>query len=107
MFLYCSYSVLYQFGNQEFETSKEIKSFVTESFGVTFDLYSKINVKKNANVHPIFGYLLKSDVNQNQKIKWNFDGKFVVDGTGKVIARFTNKDDLSAIDQFVGEKIQK
>ena len=60
-------SVHDQFKNQEFETSKETKSFVTKTYGVTFDMYSAINVEQNANVRPIFGFLVQSDANSKQK----------------------------------------
>ena len=94
---------LSQFANEEFECNKDTKKFVTENYGVTFDMFSKVNVKKGTDIHPIFTYLIQSDVNGNREIKWNFDGKFVLDRNGKVIARFTNKDDLSDLDKFIAK----
>lgn len=44
-----------QFGGQEPGTEAEIKEFV-KKFGVTFDMFSKINVNGSGE-HPLYTYL--------------------------------------------------
>ena len=78
-----------QFGNQEPKNNKEIEIFARQ-FGVTFDLYSKINVN-GVGASPLYKYL-KSHRNTpgllTNDIKWNFT-KFLVDKTGQPIKRFS------------------
>ena len=66
-------------------------------------MYSKVEVTGD-NIDPFFAYLVGSDANKNTPIEWNFDGKFLVDTTGKVIKRFTNSVPLADIDAFIGTK---
>lgn len=73
-----------QFGGQEPGTEKEIKKFCSLNFGVTFPMFSKINVNGEEQ-HPLYSYLKAETV--NEPIKWNFE-KFLVDKNGKVIDRF-------------------
>jgi len=76
-----------QFGSQEPWPEPEIKAFVTEKFGVKFDMFSKINVNGN-DAHPLFKYLkqeLKGTL--GDFIKWNFS-KFLVDKNGKPVKRY-------------------
>ena len=95
---------LFQFANEEFDCNEDTKTFVTENYGVTFDMFSKVNVKRGTDIHPLFTYLIQSKVNGNRKIAWNFDGKFIVDRNGRVIARFTNKDGLSDLEKFIAKQ---
>ena len=70
------------FGGQEPGTSAEIKTFCTRNYNVTFPLYGKVPVK-GASKTPLYEYLTQT----GGEVKWNFT-KFLVDGNGKVIARF-------------------
>jgi glutathione peroxidase len=75
------------FGAQEPGTNKEIKTFCTRNYSVTFPMYSKISVK-GADQAPLYGYLTKeTGAGIAGDIKWNFT-KFLVDRDGKVIQRF-------------------
>ena len=77
-----------QFLGQEPGTEEEIKNFCSSSFGVTFDMFSKIDVN-GANTDPLYKYL-KSEAGGAlgvDAIKWNFT-KFLVDRNGKVIRRY-------------------
>jgi len=47
-----------QFGKQEPLSEAKIKLFVTEKYGVTFPMFSKIDVN-GKNAHPIFQFLRK------------------------------------------------
>jgi glutathione peroxidase len=74
------------FGAQEPGTNEEIKTFCTRNYNVTFPLYSKISVSGEDKT-PLYKYLTDAT---SGEIKWNFT-KFLVDGDGKVIARFEPK----------------
>jgi glutathione peroxidase len=76
-----------QFGHQEPGSDKEIKSFCEVNYGVTFPLFSKIEVN-GPNTHPVFKFL-KSEKGGllGDNIKWNFT-KFLVDRDGNVIDRY-------------------
>lgn len=87
-----------QFGAQEPGTESEIKSFCETSFGVTFPLFSKIDVN-GKNAHPLYEYLKKEEkgILGTEMIKWNFT-KFLVDPSGNVVKRFasnTKPEDLT------------
>ena len=71
-------------------TAEEIRAFCTTKFGTTFPLFAKISVK-GEGIHPLYRYLttlpgLEGDVT------WNFN-KFLVDPSGRVVARFGSKVD--------------
>ena len=77
-----------QFGNQEPGTEKEISEGCLINYGVTFPMFSKVDVN-GENSHPIFKYLkneLKGFLGKN--IKWNFT-KFLIDKEGKPFKRFS------------------
>jgi glutathione peroxidase len=76
-----------QFGHQEPGTDKEIKSFCELNYGVSFPLFSKIEVN-GENAHPVFKFLKsKKGGLLGDGIKWNFT-KFLVDKEGMVIDRY-------------------
>jgi len=104
-----------QFAEQEPGNNKDIKDFCQLNYGVTFDLFSKIDVR-GEEVHPIFKYLseekafngfnldnpsgkmLDGYLNDNfphflegNSIKWNFT-KFLIDRQGNVVKRFEPTD---------------
>jgi glutathione peroxidase len=75
-----------QFGGQEPGSAKDIAVFCEANYDVTFPMFDKIDVN-GANAHPLYNHLKgeKSGL-LGAAIKWNFT-KFVVDRTGKVVAR--------------------
>lgn len=76
-----------QFGNQEFDEDTEIASFCEKNFGVTFPMFSKVDVN-GADAHPVFKWLRKEAKGAlGSKVRWNFT-KFLVGRDGKVIKRF-------------------
>lgn len=76
-----------QFGNQDPGTDEEITHFCKSNYGVTFPMFSKIDVK-GENAHPLFSYLTNEAGGMlNKQIKWNFT-KFLIDQNGKVINRY-------------------
>ena len=72
------------FGGQEPGSSKEIKTFCSTKFGVTFPLFAKITVK-GPSKHPLYAMLSQSP--PAGEVKWNF-AKFLVGKDGSVIARY-------------------
>lgn len=79
------------FGGQEPGSNAEIKRFCSENYNVEFPMFAKISVLGD-DIHPLYRYLTGKDTNPGfaGDIRWNFD-KFLVDKTGRVIARFSPK----------------
>ncbi|GGM34077.1 glutathione peroxidase [Paraliobacillus quinghaiensis] len=79
-----------QFMNQEPGTDDDIQEFCQLNYGVTFPMFSKIDVN-GKSAHPLFRYLTKEAPGMlTDQVKWNFT-KFLVDKDGKVIKRFAPK----------------
>ncbi|HEY0888488.1 MAG TPA: glutathione peroxidase [Nocardioides sp.] len=78
-----------QFMGQEPGTSEEIAEFCSATYGVTFPMTEKIEVNGEGR-HPIYAELTQvADENGTAgDVQWNFE-KFLVDGDGKVVARFS------------------
>ncbi|MFK8044361.1 MAG: glutathione peroxidase [Crocinitomicaceae bacterium] len=78
-----------QFGGQEPGTEKEIQTGCLVNYGVSFQMFSKVDVN-GKNEDPIFTYLKdKKGGILGKNIKWNFT-KFLVDRTGKVVKRYAS-----------------
>ena len=77
-----------QFGAQEPGNENEIKSFCELNYGVTFPLFSKIEVN-GKNAHPLYAYLKEQEkgILGTEGIKWNFT-KFLIDREGNIIERY-------------------
>ena len=75
-----------QFGGQEPGSEAEIKEFCSTKFGVSFPMYSKIDVN-GPNRHPIYNDIIGENGPLKGNIKWNF-GKILVGKDGKPIDRF-------------------
>lgn len=77
-----------QFGKQEPGGAKEIVEGCLINYGVTFPMFSKIEVNGD-NTHPIYKYL-KSELKGTfgNRIKWNFT-KFLIDKDGTPYKRFS------------------
>lgn len=80
-----------QFANQDPASNEEIQEFCQLNYGVTFKIFSKIDVN-GSNAHPLYNFLKKEKKGLfGSAIKWNFT-KFVIDKNGNVIQRFAPKD---------------
>jgi len=114
-----------QFANQAPGDENEIHQFCTLKFGTEFPQFAKIEVN-GEGADPLFAYLstekpfegfgkgiknaaLNKFADMNNKkfgdkayIKWNFT-KFLVDRTGKVIARFEPTVDMADVRKAVEE----
>ena len=79
-----------QFNEQEPGTAAEIRKFCEKNYGVSFQMFDKIDVNgKDAN--PLYVYLKDAAPdNKGAAIKWNFS-KFLVDRKGNVVKRFDSK----------------
>jgi glutathione peroxidase len=115
-----------QFGNQAPESTEEIISFCDATFGITFPIFSKIEVNGD-NASPLFTYLKSQkgfagfdpehpltammesflsrtapDYEQSSDIKWNFT-KFLIDRSGNVVERFEPTADLDEVKHKIVE----
>ncbi len=78
-----------QFLTQEPGTEKDIQEFCSLTYGVKFDMFSKVDVNGD-NTHQLYKYLKENSSGflGTDIIKWNFT-KFLVDKTGKVVQRYS------------------
>ncbi len=76
------------FMKQEPGDNAKIKAFCTDTYKVTFPMFSKIVVKGD-NQAPLYKYLTdkKTDPKFGGDIDWNF-AKFLINRQGEVVARF-------------------
>jgi glutathione peroxidase len=81
-----------QFGAQEPGAATEIESFCQVNYGVSFPMFSKIDVN-GAEAHPLYQFLKgeKPGLLGTEAIKWNFT-KFLVNREGQVIKRYAPTD---------------
>ncbi|WP_104522700.1 glutathione peroxidase [Blastococcus atacamensis] len=77
-----------QFMGQEPGTAEEIEQFCSATYGVTFPMTEKVDVN-GADAHPLFQQLTAvPDLDGAAgDVSWNFE-KWVVSGSGDVVARF-------------------
>lgn len=76
-----------QFNNQDPGSNDEIANFCERNYGVTFQMFSKVDVK-GEHCHPLFVYLTQQAKGMlTKQIKWNFT-KFLVNKQGEVIDRY-------------------
>jgi len=76
-----------QFAGQELDDSEEILEICKVNFGVTFDIFKKIDVN-GKTADPLFVFLRKKTKGLfGNSIKWNFT-KFLIDRQGNSIKRF-------------------
>jgi glutathione peroxidase len=77
-----------QFGGQEPGSPEEIAEFCSASYGVTFPMTEKVEVNGPGR-HELYDELVPvaDDEGRAGDISWNFE-KFLVDGDGKVVARY-------------------
>ena len=87
-----------QFAGQEPGSDADVKAFCTTSYGVTFPMFSKIDVNGTGKA-PLYAWLTEQAAQPDGPgdIKWNF-AKFLVDRRGNVVARFDPKTSPAAPD---------
>jgi len=95
-----------QFGHQEPGSDAEIKEFCQLNYGVSFPLFSKIEVN-GPDTHPVFKFLKsKKGGLLGDSIKWNFT-KFLLDQKGSVVERFAPMTPPSAIEAQIERLLGK
>lgn len=92
-----------QFGAQEPGDEKEIASFCSLTYGVSFPMFAKVDVN-GEGAHPLYKFLKKEKkgLAGSEAIKWNFT-KFLVDADGAVVARFGPQD----TPELIGRRLEK
>ena len=77
-----------QFSQQEPGTADEIREFCRANYGVTFDMFAKIDVNGD-DACALYKHLtaLETKPTGAGKISWNFE-KFIINRHGDVVARF-------------------
>ncbi len=75
-----------QFGGQEPGSESEIKEFCSTKFGVTFPMFSKIDVNGESR-HPLYESIIGENGPLEGNVKWNFT-KILIGKDGKPIDRF-------------------
>lgn len=95
-----------QFLSQEPGTEEQIKNFCMTSFGVTFDMFAKIDVNGD-NAHPLYKYLKQNAGGIfGDNIKWNFT-KFLVDRDGNVMKRYAPSTKPKDIEEDIKKLLDK
>ncbi len=89
-----------QFGKQEPGDATEISTFCSKNYGVTFDMFEKVDVN-SSTACPLYKFLTSQDTKPKGKgdITWNFE-KFLLNKKGEVVARFeprTKPDDKQIV----------
>lgn len=115
-----------QFGKQAPGSNDEIASFCESRYGVTFPIFSKVDVN-GESATPVFQYLKSQkgfqgfdrehpltsiltsmlereipDYTNTPDIKWNFT-KFLIDRKGNVVERFEPTTDLFLVEEKIKE----
>ncbi|MBJ6363879.1 glutathione peroxidase [Paenibacillus sp. GCM10012307] len=96
-----------QFMNQELDQDDQIAEACEINHGVTFPLFSKIDVN-GKNAHPLFKHLTSEAPGALgiKQIKWNFT-KFLVDRDGRVLKRFAPTDTPESIEQYIKDLLAR
>jgi glutathione peroxidase len=89
-----------QFANQEPGDEKSIAEGCLVNYGVTFPMFSKVDVN-GKNTHPVFKYLKdKLPGTIGKSIKWNFT-KFLIDKNGNPVKRFAPTTKPEDMEDFI------
>jgi len=95
-----------QFANQEPGNEKSIMEGCMLNYGVTFPMFSKIDVN-GPDAHPLYKYLKKELPGAiGSRIKWNFT-KFLINSEGKPVKRFSPATKPEKIDLYLQKTIFK
>jgi len=79
-----------QFGEQEAGSAEEIAAFCDMTYGVTFPLFTKIEVN-GPGADPLYKWLKRETPgSDNRDVEWNF-AKFLVGRDGKPVKRLGDK----------------
>ncbi len=76
------------FGAQEPGTIEEIQQFCSVNYGVTFELFEKVNIL-GADKHPLYQWLTAHAEPQGD-VQWNFE-KFLIGKNGEAAGRYSSR----------------
>lgn len=94
-----------QFNGQDPGTDAEISHFCQNNYGVTFQMFSKVDVK-GGDAHPLFVYLTEEAKGMiTKQIKWNFT-KFLLNKNGEVIDRFAPQTKPESIEREITKALK-
>jgi len=95
-----------QFLAQEPGTESDISEFCQTNYGVSFQMFSKIDVN-GKGTDPLYKFLKKSapGLLNSEKIKWNFT-KFLVSRDGKVLKRFAPATEPEKIEKDIKKALE-
>ena len=87
-----------QFGLQEPGDAAQIGAFCQKNYGVSFQMFDKIEVN-GAGAHPLYQWLTRTSpgIMGTEAIKWNFT-KFLLGRDGKVVKRYAPQTEPGAIE---------
>ncbi|MBN9285445.1 MULTISPECIES: glutathione peroxidase [Flavobacterium] len=73
------------FGAQEPGSNKEIATFCSKNYGVTFPMMEKISVK-GEDMHPLYHFLTEKAKNglEDSQVEWNFQ-KYLINEKGQLV----------------------
>lgn len=96
-----------QFGHQEPGAEAEIGAFCQKNYGVSFPMFSKIDVNGD-DAAPLYKDLknAKPGLLGTEGIKWNFT-KFLVNKEGEVVKRFGSVDKPESLRKFIDSELAK
>lgn len=95
-----------QFMNQEPGTNQDIEQFCQLNYGVSFPMFSKVNVR-GKEAHPLFRYLSREAPGTlSSQIKWNFT-KFLIGKDGNVIDRYAPKTPPEKMEKAIRAELVK
>ena len=98
-----------QFLGQEPGSATQIREFCRVNYGVTFDMFAKVDVK-GETACDLYKFLTSLDTKPKRagKIGWNFE-KFIVNRSGKVVARFgsSTKPDAPEVVEIIERELAK
>lgn len=95
-----------QFKNQEPASNEDIKEFCSLTYGVDFDMFSKVDVNGDDAI-PLYKYLKEESKGTlgTSSIKWNFT-KFLVNSKGKVLQRYGSIDKPESIEPDIAKLLK-
>ena len=93
-----------QFGNQEPGTEEQIATFCQRNYGVTFPMFSKVEVNGDG-AHPLFTWLRSESSHlKGGPIDWNF-AKFLVGRDGRLIRGYSTSQEPAALTEDIEQAL--
>lgn len=94
-----------QFGNQEFDSEKEVIDFIQRKFNIVegsgFHLMKKGDVEGRTK-QPAWAFFKEFD---RAKVRWNFMGIFIIDRNGQVIHRAGSSTSWPQIEGWINDAL--